>query len=240
MTHWAFCEDLSNDRAVISDSEAHHLLHVARLQTGSLLTLFDGHGTEATAAIASATRRDVQCRVLAKTVHVRQNRAMLTVFASPSKADRLKWMVEKLTELGVDRLVLLNTQRTIVNPSDTKIDKLRANVVAACKQCHRPFLMDLLPLQNFESVITEMSQQPQPALTFVAHPGMEREFAPAAFTSEQSLQLLIGPEGGFTDNEVQTAVDAGAIPMSWPSTILRIETAAIVFSSLLLSRCASH
>ena len=51
-------------------------------------------------------------------------------------------MVETLTELGVDRLVLLNTQRTIVNPSDTKVDKLRDNVVAACKQCRRPVLMD--------------------------------------------------------------------------------------------------
>lgn len=214
---------------------------MTRLQDGiNLLTLFDGRGTEAAAEVVSATRRDVQCQILKKTVHVRPNRASLTVFASPAKADRSKWMVEKLTELGVDRLVLLNTQRTIVNPSDTKVDKLRANVVAACKQCRRPFLMELLPLQSFETVVEEISQQPSQHFTFLAQIHVESANGePVSFTGDQSLQLLIGPEGGFTDNEVQSALEVGAVPISWPSTILRIETAAIVFSSLLLSRCAA-
>jgi 16S rRNA (uracil1498-N3)-methyltransferase len=165
----------------------------------------------------------------------------ISVIAEPRKADRLKGMVDKLTEIGVDRLILLNSQRTIVSPGETRVEKLRANVIAACKQCRRSVLMEVLPLRTFNSVIEELGSQTTDHASFIAHPGLaSTDSSHGTHASDgsagKSLNLLIGPEGGFTNDEVQLARNAGIKPVSWPDTILRIETAAIVLGALMMSQ----
>ena len=237
MTPWAFCEDLGADNGKLEDQEAHHLLHVLRLAPNSPLTVFDGRGTEAQAVVTAVSRRDVTFRITSRTIHSRPSRSRLTVAASPAKADRLKWMVEKLTEIGADRMILLNTQRTVVTPGDTRVDRLRASVVAACKQCRRPSLMDILPLQSLSSVLEDFSKSPEHGRLFIAHPtGSTLLPQNSEVSGRGDICVLIGPEGGFTDQEVATAISVGAVPVSWPETILRIETAAVVFGALLMSR----
>lgn len=240
MTPWAFCEDLNADEGKIEDQEAHHLLHVLRLVPGSELTVFDGRGTVAQAFITSVSRRDLAFRITSRMVCARPFRPSLTVAASPPKADRLKWMVEKLTEIGADRLILLNTQRTVVTTGDTRVEKLRANVVAACKQCRRPYLMEILPLQTLSTVLEDFGKSSASTQLFIAHPGG----ASVANQTSDSINsrdagVLIGPEGGFADEEVAAAISAGSVHVSWPGTILRIETAAVVFGTLLMSHCCS-
>ena len=238
MSHWAYCEDLSAATAVIGDTEAHHLLNVLRIGKGTELILFNGLGVVAEGVVVSSTRRDVTCQILSRRTAAKSSKDCLTVIVAPPKADRLKWMVEKLTEVGVDRMLMMQTQRTVVTPGDTKVDKLKANVVAACKQCGRPFFMELLPLQSFASVLNEIKAAGDQQASWIAHPGLAAASDQKANLpgGQGNVNLLIGPEGGFTDQEVAQAVEAGIQPMAWPGTILRIETAAIVFSTLLLSR----
>ena len=239
MNPWAFCEDLGSDDGQLEDQEAHHLLHVLRLSRGASITVFDGKGTEAHAVVTAVSRRDVTFQVLSRTFHAPPSRASVTVAASPPKADRLKWMVEKLTEIGVDRLILLNTQRTIVTPGETRVDKLRANVVAACKQSRRPCLMRIDAITPLNSVLEEFSSPSDARQVFIAHPGASTALSNSLETRiAREVCVLIGPEGGFTEEEVASAVDSGAVPLSWPGGILRIETAAVVFSSLQISKCA--
>ena len=237
MLHWAYCESLQSDQITISDAEAHHLIHVLRFHVGSELTLFDGHGTEATAKVVSLTRRDLTCLILARTLHVRPSRPDLIVIASPPKADRLKWMVEKLTEIGVDRLVLLNTSRTVTTPGETRLDKMHSTIIAACKQCRRPFFMELSPLKSINTVFDELKSGTATSIC-IAHPGACVTPEDACSPAEQTgpAAIMIGPEGGFTDDEVQRAITCGAVAVSWPNTILRIETAAVVFATLMMSR----
>jgi 16S rRNA (uracil1498-N3)-methyltransferase len=242
MLHWAYCENLRSDQITVSDAEAHHLIHVLRFRVGSELTLFDGQGTEATAKVVSLTRRDLTCSILSRTLHVRPSRPELIVIAAPPKADRLKWMVEKLTEVGVDRLVLLNTSRTVTTPGETRLDKIHSTMIAACKQCRRPFLMELSPLQSIETILSELKSGKPSPLICIAHPGagLTLDDAPGPALQTAPAAIMIGPEGGFTDDEVQQAIASGAVAVSWPNTILRIETAAVVFATLLLSRIHRH
>lgn len=242
MLHWAYCENLRSDQITVSDAEAHHLIHVLRFRVGSELTLFDGQGTEATAKVVSLTRRDLTCSILSRTLHVRPSRPELIVIAAPPKADRLKWMVEKLTEVGVDRLVLLNTSRTVTTPGETRLDKIHSTMIAACKQCRRPFLMELSPLQSIETILSELKSGKPGPLICIAHPGagLTLDDAPGPALQTAPAAIMIGPEGGFTDDEVQQAIASGAVAVSWPNTILRIETAAVVFATLLLSRIHRH
>ena len=233
----AYSESLLIDDVVLDDAESHHLLHVLRLKPGDLLCLFDGCGIEADAVITRHTRREVFCTVTARRKSLPTSDPRVTVIAAPPKADRLKWMIEKLTEVGVARLILLQTDRTVVSHGESRIDKLRASVISACKQCRRNDLMQLSPLQPLKSVLEDVATQRLPGKLWIAHPAQEataQESEPVE-TSDKSQLLLIGPEGGFTEEEVVAALKAGARRISWPHTILRIETAALVFAAHLQS-----
>lgn len=228
--HWAWIEQLTIGELVIDGPEAHHLLHVLRMRTGSSLVLFDGTGNVADAVILETGRRDV--KVLAAEIHQPQSRlkTRLTVAAAPPKGDRLRTMVEKLTELGVHRLILLETERSVTTPGEARVEKLRASVVAACKQARRPVLMELQPLTSFNSLLHQIV--PEKLTLFAAHP--HKELNPVPTCDGPEPVLLIGPEGGFTTQEVSLLHSAAAQFMAWPDTILRTETAAVVFATLLL------
>jgi len=232
--HRVYCPALTASEVRVDESEAHHLLHVLRCRPGDIVRLFDGCGTEADARIEATTRRDVTLAVLRRDCIPRPQRSFLTVAVSPPKGDRLKWLVEKLTEVGVDRLALLQTERTVVVPGETKVDKLKSNVIAACKQCRRSYLMELQPLQSLKDVVATVSAEGHSL--WIAHPGRDMPDVVPGSTPAASHTLLVGPEGGFTDDEVKLAMDAGARGIAWPDTVLRIETAAIVFAVMLRLR----
>lgn len=238
MPHRAFAADLTQPEVILSESEAHHVLHVLRGRVGDELELFDGAGTVARAVIAAAARRDVTCRIASRTREDVVRRCAVTVCSAPPKGDRLKWLVEKLTELGVDELQLMQTHRTVVVPGETRIEKLRTSVIAACKQCGRNRLMDVRTLAPFADVLRPNEGGGDRPIRLIAHPGSDsRSLTAVLATTERhrSVQVLIGPEGGFTPDEIQQALRAGAIAVEWPGGhILRIETAAIAFASVIL------
>ncbi|GDX90208.1 MAG: RsmE family RNA methyltransferase [Planctomyces sp.] len=234
--HWAWTEQLTTGELVISGPEAHHLLHVLRMKTGSSLILFDGNGSIADAVIQHTGRRDLT--VLSQ--HIRRPPAALstelTVAAAPPKGDRLRTMVEKLTEMGVHRLVLLETERSVTAPGETRVEKLRASVVAACKQARRPVLMELQPLISLPELLRQASADK--LAVYAAHPAETTDPLPPPPVPSHNLiapLLLIGPEGGFTDHEITLMKSVQARFMAWPGTILRTETAALVFATILLT-----
>lgn len=260
---WSYVQDLTSDITVIEDAEAHHVLNVLRMREGDELTLFDGRGRLAIAVITGRTRRSVTCRLKSRTQATDSPGESLTVYASPPKGERLRWMVEKLTELGVTRLVLLETTHSVVIPGESRLEKLQAAVIAACKQSRRARMMDLQPLRAFADVVKELGsgQSSGKARNFLAHPDVrgnagfpsDQESAKEPFilhpgsesaqtadsghcvSWETGTNLLIGPEGGFTNAELQLAREHDFSWIHWPGSVLRVETAAIVFSALLLS-----
>lgn len=231
--HWIFVEQLRPDQIEITDGEAHHLLHVLRIKPQQMLVLFNGRGEIADAIVESTSRRSVFCRVAQRREVPGLPEGWLTVAVSPPKGDRLRWMIEKLTELGVPRITLLGCERTVAEPGETKLEKLRGTAAAACKQSRQAWLPDIQPLTNFSQVLVEAGQLGQKIV--LAHPAAGRIHEPTP--GGTGRVLLIGPEGGFTDTEVTAALAAGAEQLHWPGSILRTETAAIVFAGrLLISR----
>ncbi|MCA9037873.1 MAG: 16S rRNA (uracil(1498)-N(3))-methyltransferase [Planctomycetaceae bacterium] len=239
MPNRVFAESLSQDCIRITDAEAHHLLNVLRLKAGDEIEIFDGCGQSARGIIEATSRKHADVTITARhTADHCVDGVELTVAAAPPKGDRLKWMVEKLTELGVHQLILTQTERSVVNPGDSKQEKLKANVIAACKQCGRNRLMTISsPVELSAAIENAMSQQQQ---LLVAHPGDKIKSAglrPTVGVSDptsKNVTLFIGPEGGFTDSEIQQLLDAGANTISWPSTILRIETAALALAAVVM------
>lgn len=227
-----YCENLSADVVELSGQEAHHAIHVMRLCAGQTTELIDGAGTLCQAAVTAVTRKSLSLQITQRTYFERAANKRITVAAPAPKGERLKWMVEKLTEIGVDRFIPMGCERATVNPRQTKIDKLQTTIISACKQSGRTWFMHVEEPEPFSSVLQDASKRGERIL--IAHPA-DQPVRPRVCASSQDTTILIGPEGGFTEAEVQLAQDSGALLQSWPRNVLRTETAAIVFATLLLS-----
>ena len=221
---------IQGSHATLADREAHHLLHVLRLGVDSNVTLFDDSGAEFDACVTRVGRSDVELAVLAQHDVDRELSRWITLGVALPKGDRQKWMVEKATELGVSRLVPLETNRGVAQPVVKALARLRHAVIEASKQCRRNRLMEItepIPLEKF------LSSKADNARCYLAHPGGDTKPVELSQSDAHTEVLLaIGPEGGFTDAEVSAAQAVAWDIVDLGPRILRIETAATVLTVL--------
>jgi 16S rRNA (uracil1498-N3)-methyltransferase len=211
----------------VTGPEAHHLAVVCRLGAGDQVCLFNGDGHEYPARVQSASKRSVLLEVLAKTQLSRELSFTLTVAAPLPRGDRAQFLVEKLTEIGVTAFVPLSTERSVVHPRDAKLEKLHRHVIEASKQCGRNVLMKVANLTSW----ADYCQQEKPGETkLLAHPGYSREL-PLPPEKPGTVTIVVGPEGGFTDQEIELAQRHGWRRVGLGPRILRVETAALVLAA---------
>ena len=222
--------------ATLQDDEARHLVRVVRAKIGDMIVVFDGTGCHWSARVSEIKRNKVLLDVEALPLDacVTAGPEVWLAIALP-KGDRQKWMVEKLTELGVARLIPLQTLRGVAEATDNSQARMERVVIEACKQSGRNTLMDIAKSHSLSSLIESL---PSGARLLIADPGgVPLAIDQAAIPAEQTLTpvvALIGPEGGFTQAELITADRAGARRVSLGSHLLRIETAAIALAAKLL------
>lgn len=221
----------SNDQIILEGDEAKHLSRVRRLGVGDRVEVFDGKGFATAAEVVAVMRDRVELRPEGNPLPDREPPIKLTLATAVPKGDRFDWLIEKLTELGVWRLQPIITERSVVDPRDAKLDRLRRAIVEASKQCGRNRLMELERPIAWRSWL-EAAKDPT---RLIAHPGGSPARSWPAVSAGESATLAIGPEGGFTDGEFDEAKECGWIPVSLGQTLLRIETAGIAGATLLLS-----
>jgi 16S rRNA (uracil1498-N3)-methyltransferase len=209
----------------LSGPPAHYLGTVLRMEVGAEVKLFDDQTGEWLARIDEATRKRVRLTVL-RQLRDREIVPDLWLLFAPIKRGRIDWIVEKATELGVDRIVPVLTRRTIVDRINE--DRLRAHIVEAAEQCERTALPVLDSPRPLEAVLKGWPQDR--VLLFADEAGGEPLNVIAA---PGPAAVLIGPEGGFVDEE-RAAISAlpQARPVSLGPRILRADTAAVAAVSL--------
>ena len=228
--HRYYCEHtLAIDAEVtIEGSEAHHLLHVMRAIPGQQVALFDGRGMEFIAEIQDTTRRNVVLRVVQRVDSDRELGFELTVGCALPKGDRQRFLLEKLVELGVTRFVPLRTQRSVVKPNDAVCQRLRKAVIEASKQCGRNRLLQVTAGYELADYLTADFVVGPDVTRLIAHPlDTETRDIP----NVDHLALAIGPEGGFTAEEITFAQRHNWHVVSLGPRMLRIETAAIALAA---------
>lgn len=231
MTHRFFVEpQITSQQITLSGSESHHLRNVLRLVPGDEVMLFDGTDREHQARVARVGRSEVLLDVLCSETVSRELKNQIVVGVALPKGDRQRWLVEKLVELGAARLAPLRTERSVVHPSSSALMRLRRAIIEASKQCGRNQLMKVDPVVPVQDYIAS----PVPnADRWIADPGGVSHFPPVqAVSPTRDVYLLVGPEGGFTDVELQLAASSGWCPISLGERILRIETAAVAMTVL--------
>ena len=230
MTSRFYTPDLG-ETATLEGSEAHHLRNVLRLGLDDVVELFDGHGVRATARVTRIDKQAVALAVLQRFEDPASCQPTELVLATAvPKGDRFRSLVEKATELGVDRLIPLRTEHSVVHPRPGKQDRMQQAIIAACKQSGRNRLMTLDVLTdwadlvgNTEATLVLSQRGGQPATAVLAE---LRQQQPA------QLVLCVGPEGGWSDAELDLARRAGITSVDLGPHVLRIETAAVTLSVL--------
>jgi 16S rRNA (uracil1498-N3)-methyltransferase len=217
---------LAPGRVELTGPEAHHLATVCRLRPGDAVCLFNGNGQEYAAAVVEVGRRTVTVQINGVAAPPREIGYRVEVAAPLPKGDRAQFLVEKLTELGVTAFVPLQSARSVVHPRETKLDRLQRHVIEASKQCGRNVLLDIRPLTAY------LRGGDLPATRVVAHPWRGEGAARPVVRQAADVALAVGPEGGFTEEEIAAAETAGWQTLDLGPRILRVETAALVLATI--------
>jgi len=229
-----YCRPIKTNIIEIIGPEAHHLTGVRRLKPDMVVEVFDGEGTLAQARIVNASSRKVTVEVT-KIEHSqpRQN-ARITIAASIAKGDRFDWLISKCTELGADRILPVIYQRTVKQASNPKIVGRYHNLaVSAAKQCGRLFLPQIEPPTPLAEVIESVKNEDDTQLLIGSLNENAEPLIKLDCLGSKNIVAFVGPEGGMTEEEETLLRESGAIEVRLTSNILRTETAAIAFVTIL-------
>ncbi|MFN9369275.1 MAG: RsmE family RNA methyltransferase [Planctomycetia bacterium] len=217
-------------RAELHGDEARHLARVLRAAVGDEVRLFAGNGVEWPARVLRIGRDTVELETGTAIPDPARSGPAVTIAVALPKGERQKWLVEKITELGVERLIPLATTRGVAEATGAARARLERTVIEACKQCGRNRLLDVATPR---SVTDLLAGAPADARLLIADPhGMPLDATVAAHGAAAILGL-VGPEGGFTADELSAATGAGGTPVSLGQHVLRVETAAVALAARL-------
>jgi 16S rRNA (uracil1498-N3)-methyltransferase len=221
---------------VLEGSAANHIARVLRLRNGDCLTLFDGSGGEFGARIESLRKDTVVVSVEEHRELERESPLFLTLAQGISRGERMDWVVQKATELGVSRIVPVFTKRSVVRLDERQAERKnqhwRAIAIAACEQCGRNRIPELAePVHFFDAI----GQEGSPGATrLLLSPDGDLRIDDLRGLGA-GITVLIGPEGGLEDTEQEAALAAGFKAVRLGPRVLRTETAAIAALTIIQS-----
>ena len=220
---------ISQDTICVSESERHHLLNVLRLKADDQVEVFDGVGNRYIASLCDTRTSPLQAKILQHQFHP-HTPPYITLFQGLPKFDKMDLIVQKTTEIGVNEITPMICQRSI--PKSVLQEKRTARwqriANEAAKQCKRPHFAHLFAPQGLEECLGRVNHLD---LLILLWEGEKRQGLKEILRNHEeakSVGLFVGPEGGFTDEEVGLALQNGCVPATLGDNILRTETAAIV------------
>ena len=220
----------------IDSSESHHIVHVKRLKIGDNIIVFNGIGDEFEAEIEYIEDNRVKVKInQQKTISKENSVGIVIAFAIP-KGKRSHLLVQKCTELGAHKLIPVNYARSVVKLKDdcsVKIEKWQKIAIEASKQCGRNTITEIGEVVNFDSILNTTDSYDLPLFACNQSDSDNLKNTLQEYQKPNNILSFIGPEGGFTSNEIEMAKKAGCKFVSLGCQILRVETAAIAVSAIL-------
>lgn len=221
-----------NSTIALDADAAHHIARVLRMQSGDELILFNGDGGEYRATIAAIDKKSVQVALGACATSERESPLAIHLGIAISKGERMDWVIQKATELGVAQITPLQTERVEVRLSGEREEKKsshwRAIAISACEQCAR----NRIPIINAPQPLAAWLENIEADVKFVLHHRSETTFTAIA-PPPQNVALLIGPEGGLSELEIRLAEKKNFAPLRLGPRVMRTETAPLAALSIL-------
>ncbi|MEH3112127.1 16S rRNA (uracil(1498)-N(3))-methyltransferase [Pedobacter terrae] len=222
--HIFYTPDITQDTYTLNEEESKHCVRVLRLTIGAVVNLVDGRGGFYTAEITSDNPKKVSLSVLKVEKEFHKRNHYLHIAVAPTKnIDRIEWFLEKATELGIDEITPIITDRS--ERRVVKEDRLNKVITSAVKQSIKAYHPKLNDAIAFEAFLKE----PFDGNKLIAHciDNGEKQFISELVVPQQKYLILIGPEGDFTPDEVNLALNKGFKALTLGDNRLRTETAAL-------------
>lgn len=219
---------------LIQDSSK-HLVNVLRKKEGSLIELFDGKGSSCTAEIISSQKKRVKVKLVEELVFQDRKGIKISLGQSLIKTEPFSFSIQKATELGVTSISPLYTERTVIKlkSNSTKSRKARWQSIAthACQQCGENWLPGINEIQRLE----DWAQAVKAKHKIVLYPNAETKLS--SLTFDDSVAIAVGPEGDFTDSEINLLAEKDFLPVKLGERVLRADTAVISVVSAIRAMC---
>jgi len=222
--HIFYTPDITQNTYTLNEEESKHCVRVLRLTIGSIVNLVDGKGGFYTAEITADNPKKVSLSILKAETEFHKRNHYLHIAVAPTKnIDRLEWFLEKATELGIDEVTPIITDRS--ERRVVKEDRLNKVITAAVKQSIKAYHPKLNDAVAFDTFLKE----PFEGNKLIAHciDNDEKQFISELVAPHQKYLILIGPEGDFTPDEVNLALNKGFKALTLGDNRLRTETAAL-------------
>lgn len=223
----------NSDPIVIEGEEANHIIKVLRMNEGEKLTVFDGEGNCADGVIAKIESKSVFVDAERRYKSEAEPGLKITLFQGIPKNPKMDLIIQKATELGVTRIVPVNTKRIVAKiDKDSKMERLRRIAFEAAKQCGRAYIPKVEDPVKFEAALEMMAECDAAIIPYECE--KDGKIGDAVPKGIESIGIMIGPEGGFEEGEVAAAEKTGAKRVTLGKRILRTETAGLIASALCL------
>ncbi|MGD9676802.1 MAG: 16S rRNA (uracil(1498)-N(3))-methyltransferase [Vulcanibacillus sp.] len=221
----------SEDKVIIIGEDAHHITKVLRCNIGDKIICCNNGGLDVITEIIYMSFERVETKIISIIKQDREPLVKITLAQALPKSDKMDFIIQKGTEIGVTTFLPFNSERTIVQlnqqKEQKKIGRWEKIAKEAAEQSHRSRIPNILPIVNYKELIGNFKNR----IVLIAY---EREVTTTLFKAIENMSelkeilLIIGPEGGFSDQEVELASKNGAISISLGRRILRAETAGLV------------
>ena len=229
-------DTIKNNEITIRGSDVRHIRDVLRLKPGSLITAVDGLSVEYAAAIKEIGKDKITCDIKEKNDVNKEPLVSVTLAQAIPKRDKMETIIKMTTELGVAEIIPMVTERVIVlGDYDKKVDRWQKIAMEASKQSGRVRVPKVRKAQGFEDVLKTIYTYDLAIIPFELHKDI-RITEMLKRKRIYDIILFIGPEGGFSHEEIKMAKNYGVFPVTLGSKILRVETASVVAVALIMQK----
>ncbi len=206
----------------LSKDESKHCSLVLRYKKGDEIIVFDGNGGKHRSILTQVTEKICEFEII-ESIQTPAKKFKIHLGIAPTKnTDRIEWLVEKLTEIGIDEMTLLETDHN--ERRNLRMDRLTKKTISAMKQSGNPFLLKINPLTQLNDFINKNLGNEK----FIAHLDKSHTYLADVIKPEKNISILIGPEGDFSRDELAFATQHGYQPVSLGGNVLRTETAGLI------------
>ncbi len=229
-----FVAPFDGGTAVISGQDAHHIARVLRMQVGDSLTLCDAHGTDYACEILSIDDGEVSLRVCERVPSVTEPTTEVTLYQGLPKSEKMEWIIQKCVEIGITRIVPVAMSRCVVKLTSADGEKKRSRwqkiAAGAAEQSGRGIVPEVTVPISFNAMLSALKNEY--AVTFYEGGGVS--LSTLVGENTQQVSIVIGPEGGFSLDEIEKLRENGAHIATLGKRILRCETAPLVALSVIM------
>jgi 16S rRNA (uracil1498-N3)-methyltransferase len=217
----------SADILTLNEETSKHVVQVLRMKAKERLQLTDGGGNLLTAEIIDEHKKKCTVKIIERKVVAQKLQKVCVGVSLLKNASRFEWLLEKVTEIGATEIIPLLCERT--EKQHFRYERMRQIVISAMMQSKQVWL----PILQQPTLLSRVIPTSDYELKLIAHCEEEMKATITDFRKQKSVQILIGPEGDFTKDEISSALDNGFKPVTLGETRLRTETAGVVSATVL-------